>query len=86
MMSMFGQPRAQAGHIVYDGQDITHVPTHEIARLRIAQAPEGRRIFPRMSVMENLQMGADAAGDGRRRTSRPTSIACCRCFPFSRSG
>jgi branched-chain amino acid transport system ATP-binding protein len=64
MMSIFGKPRAQAGHIVYDGQDITQVPTHEIARLRIAQAPEGRRIFPRMSVMENLQMGADAAGDG----------------------
>ena len=63
MMSVFGRPRAQAGHIVYDGRDITHVPTHEIARLRIAQAPEGRRIFPRMSVMENLQMGADAAGD-----------------------
>ena len=63
MMSVFGQPRAQAGHIVFDGQDITHVPTHEIARLRISQAPEGRRIFPRMSVMENLQMGADAAGD-----------------------
>jgi branched-chain amino acid transport system ATP-binding protein len=63
MMSVFGRPRAQAGRIVYDGQDITHVPTHEIARLRIAQAPEGRRIFPRMSVMENLQMGADAAGD-----------------------
>ena len=36
------------------------VPTHEIARLRIAQSPEGRRIFPRMSVAENLQMGADA--------------------------
>jgi branched-chain amino acid transport system ATP-binding protein len=63
MMSVFGRPRAQAGRIVYDGQDITHVPTHEVARLRIAQSPEGRRIFPRMSVVENLQMGADAAGD-----------------------
>jgi branched-chain amino acid transport system ATP-binding protein len=63
MMSVFGRPRAQAGHIVFDGQDITHVPTHAIARLRIAQSPEGRRIFPRMSVMENLQMGADAASD-----------------------
>ena len=63
MMSVFGRPRAQAGHIMFDGQDITHVPTHEIARLRISQSPEGRRIFPRMSVMENLQMGADAAGD-----------------------
>ncbi|HXN68057.1 MAG TPA: ABC transporter ATP-binding protein, partial [Bradyrhizobium sp.] len=46
--------------ILFDGRDITGVPTHEIARLRIAQSPEGRRIFPRMSVAENLQMGADA--------------------------
>ena len=63
MMSVFGKPRAQAGHIIFDGRDITHVPTHAVARLRIAQSPEGRRIFPRMSVMENLQMGADAAGE-----------------------
>ena len=60
MMTIFGKPRARAGQIVFDGRDITEVPTHEIARLRIAQAPEGRRIFRRMSVAENLQMGADA--------------------------
>ncbi|MGC2780461.1 MAG: ABC transporter ATP-binding protein [Bradyrhizobium sp.] len=60
MMSIFGRPRASSGHIVYDGNDITQVPTHHIARLRIAQSPEGRRIFPRMSVAENLRMGADA--------------------------
>jgi len=60
MMTIFGKPRAKSGAIVYDGRDITAVPTHEIARLRIAQSPEGRRIFPRMSVAENLQMGADA--------------------------
>jgi branched-chain amino acid transport system ATP-binding protein len=63
MMTIFGRPRALAGNIVFDGHDITNVPTHEVARLRIAQAPEGRRIFPRMTVLENLQMGADAAGD-----------------------
>ena len=60
MMTIFGKPRARAGTIQFDGADITDVPTHQIARLRIAQAPEGRRIFPRMSVAENLQMGADA--------------------------
>src|SRR6266516_4191648 len=60
MMTIFGRPRARAGRIEFDGQDITGVPTHEIARLHIAQSPEGRRIFPRMSVAENLQMGADA--------------------------
>ena len=61
MMSVFGKPRAQSGIIEFDGQDITHVPTHHVARLRIAQSPEGRRIFPRMTVAENLRMGADAA-------------------------
>ena len=60
MMTIFGKPRASAGQILFDGNDITEVPTHEIARMRIAQSPEGRRIFPRMSVAENLQMGADA--------------------------
>jgi branched-chain amino acid transport system ATP-binding protein len=60
MMSIFGKPRAKAGRITFDGVDITQLPTHHIARMSIAQSPEGRRIFPRMSVAENLQMGADA--------------------------
>ena len=58
MMTIFGSPRARSGQITFDGTDITNMPTHEIARLRIAQSPEGRRIFPRMTVLENLQMGA----------------------------
>ena len=58
MMTICGNPRARSGSIVFDGRDITHLPTHEIARLKLAQAPEGRRIFPRMTVLENLQMGA----------------------------
>jgi branched-chain amino acid transport system ATP-binding protein len=62
MMTIFGSPRARKGQIVYEGQDITRLPTHEIARLRIAQSPEGRRIFPRMTVLENLQMGAAIDG------------------------
>ncbi|MBS0531509.1 MAG: ABC transporter ATP-binding protein [Proteobacteria bacterium] len=60
MMTIFGKPRARAGQIEFDGRDITGAATHDIARMRIAQSPEGRRIFPRMSVAENLQMGADA--------------------------
>jgi branched-chain amino acid transport system ATP-binding protein len=59
MMTIFGNPRAREGRIYYRGRDITALPTHQIARLRIAQAPEGRRIFPRMTVRENLQMGAE---------------------------
>jgi branched-chain amino acid transport system ATP-binding protein len=65
MMTIFGAPRARAGSITFAGRDITRLPTHEIARLGIAQSPEGRRIFPRMTVLENLQMGALAgAGAG----------------------
>ena len=58
MMTIFGNPRAREGHILFEGRDITRLPTHEIAKLRIAQSPEGRRIFARMTVLENLQMGA----------------------------
>jgi branched-chain amino acid transport system ATP-binding protein len=62
MMSIFGRPRACAGTILFDGADITQMPTHEIARLGLAQSPEGRRIFSRLSVYENLQMGAAVTG------------------------
>src|SRR5919206_2511723 len=58
LMTICGRPRAAAGRIVYDGHDITWLPTFEIVRLGLAHAPEGRRIFPRMTVLENLQMGA----------------------------
>ena len=58
MMTVCGTPRARTGTITFDGRDITHMPVHEIVRLGISQAPEGRRIFPRMTVEENLQMGA----------------------------
>ncbi len=58
MMTISGAQRAREGCIRFDGRDITAMPPHEIARARIAQAPEGRRIFPRMTVFENLQMGA----------------------------
>ncbi len=61
MMTVCGNPRAREGTINFAGHDITGLPTHEIARLRLAQAPEGRRIFPRMTVLENLQMGATTA-------------------------
>ena len=61
MMTTFGSPRASEGSIVFEGRDITGLPAHEIAKLRIAQSPEGRRIFPRMTVLENLQMGATVA-------------------------
>lgn len=58
LMTICGSPRARAGSIRFDGEKIDNLPTHEIVRRGIAQVPEGRRIFPRMSVFENLQMGA----------------------------
>ncbi|HQT76731.1 MAG TPA: ABC transporter ATP-binding protein [Rhodopila sp.] len=64
MMTICGNPRARSGLILHDGEDITHWPTHRIMRRGIAQAPEGRRIFSRMTVHENLLMGAEVAGRG----------------------
>ena len=61
LMTVCGQPRAARGRVLFDGQDITRRPTFEIVRLGIAQVPEGRRIFPRMTVLENLQIGAVSA-------------------------
>jgi len=58
LMTICGAPQASSGQILFDGQDITRMPTHLIIRSGISQAPEGRRIFPRMTVLENLQMGA----------------------------
>ncbi|MEN3793839.1 ABC transporter ATP-binding protein [Fulvimarina sp. MAC3] len=58
MMTICGSPQARNGQIIYRGDDITRLPTHDIMSRSIAQSPEGRRIFSRMTVMENLQMGA----------------------------
>jgi len=58
MMTICGTPRARSGSIYFDGKDITSLAVHKIAQLGISQSPEGRRIFPRMTVLENLQMGA----------------------------
>jgi branched-chain amino acid transport system ATP-binding protein len=63
MMTICGNPRARSGRIIYDGHDVTDLPTHAIVRRRIAQAPEGRRIFGRMTVYENLLMGAEVLGN-----------------------
>jgi branched-chain amino acid transport system ATP-binding protein len=74
MMTIFGTPQAREGTITLDGTDITRMPTHEIAKMGIAQSPEGRRIFPRMTVYENLQMGA--AVDGFRHFDQDLERMC----------
>lgn len=58
MMTVCGNPHPRSGNVMFKGVDITQMPTHTIMRMGLAQSPEGRRIFPRMSVYENLQMGA----------------------------
>ncbi len=63
LMTICGHPRAAAGRIEFDGIDITHMNTYEIIRSGVAQVPEGRRIFPAMTVLENLQMGAITADE-----------------------
>ena len=63
MMTICGDPKPRAGSIRFMGEEISGLPTHRIMRLGIAQSPEGRRVFPRMTVLENLQMGA-AVTDG----------------------
>jgi len=58
LMTICGSPQARNGVVLLDGQDVTHLATHQIVRRGLAHVPEGRRIFPRMTVLENLQMGA----------------------------
>ena len=63
LMTVCGNPRAASGRIYFDDHDITDLPTHDIIHRGVAQAPEGRRIFPRMTVVENLRMGALSTDD-----------------------
>ncbi len=58
LMTICGRPKPSAGEIVFESQRLNELEPHEIVARGIAQAPEGRRIFPAMSVLENLQMGA----------------------------
>jgi len=81
LMTLCGNPPATRGTVRFDGQDITRLHTYDIIRRGIAHAPEGRRIFPRMTVMENLQMGATAVGNG---SLEEDLEAAYRLFPILR--
>jgi branched-chain amino acid transport system ATP-binding protein len=63
LMSIFGQPRVQSGQILFRGEDISRKSTHFVASAGIAQSPEGRRVFPDMTVEENLLMGTIPIGN-----------------------
>ena len=65
LMCLSGIVKARAGSIAFAGQDLVsgRVPAHQVVRLGLAQSPEGRKIFPRLTVLENLQMGAYTRSD-----------------------
>lgn len=81
-MSVFGQPRIRNGQILFCGEDISHKSTHYVATGGIAQAPEGRRIFPDMSVEENLLMGTIPVGNQHAAEDMQSMFDL---FPASRS-
>lgn len=58
LMTLSGVVKARAGEVRFDGHDLRQFPAHQIVKLGLAQSPEGRKIFPRLSVLENLEMGA----------------------------
>jgi branched-chain amino acid transport system ATP-binding protein len=58
LMTISGCLRARSGSVRFQGDDLTRVPAHEVVRRGLAQSPEGRKIFPRLTVLENLEMGA----------------------------
>ncbi len=66
LRTISGVVHPKSGTISLDGQRIDHLPPHQIARLRISHVPEGRRIFPYLSVLENLKIGALPVRDPKR--------------------
>ncbi|HZL72627.1 MAG TPA: ABC transporter ATP-binding protein [Planctomycetota bacterium] len=63
LMTASGIVKTRAGRVIFAGQDISGRPAHEVMRLGICQSPEGRKIFPRLTVLENLEMGAFTRND-----------------------
>ena len=64
----------RSGLILHDGSDITGLPTHQIVRRGIACIPEGRRVFPRMTVRDNLRMGAYREADSSTLDQRMAGV------------
>ena len=63
LMAISGILRPTTGRIIFEGEELTHLPSHAIVRRGISQVPEGRRIFPTLTVLENLEMGAYTRAD-----------------------
>src|SRR5512136_1134916 len=65
LRAVMGLVKCRKGEILFQGEDITASPSHQRARLGISLVPEGRKIFPDLTVAENLIMGAYIQGDGK---------------------
>jgi branched-chain amino acid transport system ATP-binding protein len=65
LMTLSGVVKARGGRVTFDGHDLTRLPAHKVVKLGLAQSPEGRKIFPRLTVLENLQMGAFTRTDAK---------------------
>ena len=92
LRSINGLNHPRRGRIVFQGDDVTRTPPHEVVKRGISQSPEGRKLFPRMSVTENLEMGAfqrtdrggmkeDMDQSGRARRRERFQAASSRCAP-----
>jgi branched-chain amino acid transport system ATP-binding protein len=81
LMSLCGVVKARAGSIRFLGEELIGVPSHEIVKKGLVQSPEGRKIFPRLTVAENLEMGAFTRTDGAAAVAKDRSRVLER-FPI----
>ena len=75
LKAITGLVPADDGQVLFDGQDITRTPSHALASRGLVMVPEGRGVFTRMSILENLQMGAHCRFDRRHHDGRSTEAA-----------
>jgi branched-chain amino acid transport system ATP-binding protein len=81
LKTLSGLRKVREGKVVFDGEDITHLPPYERVKLGISQSPEGRGIFPGMSVRENLDMGAYVRSDRKTAAFREDLERVNHLFP-----
>jgi ABC-type branched-subunit amino acid transport system ATPase component len=78
MMTVCGTPRASSGRVLFEGNDITAMSTHQIMRQGMAISPEGRRVFPSLTVLENRRWAASSRAGTRSTTASSTCSSCFR--------
>jgi len=86
LMTISGVLRPKNGAVLFEGKDISGIPPHEIVRMGISHVPEGRRIFPKLTVRENLDMGAGAGSPGGGTATPPIGLRQGATSPGGRHG